>query len=98
RGCDTRSLYALATEYDSDRLKNDNQVQEKRVVVHVCEIVFQLDRRIRMIITAYLRQARNAELHLVPFIVAVHLHVKLRVEFRSIRSWPDQAHVAFQDV
>src|SRR3569833_388919 len=91
------SAHALGPQHDADRLKDDQQIEERRVVLGVIEIVFELLARIvdrRAIGIVALRPAGDARLHHVALGIIIELLLEVLDELRALGTRADEAHLA----
>src|SRR5258708_11495529 len=82
-------------------LKENNQVQEQGVILHVVKIELQLLHRVvhrRSVGIANLRPTRDTRLHGVPACVETYLPAEFVHERRTFRTRADKAHVAAYDL
>src|SRR5690242_3144838 len=91
---------ARRKQHDADRLEENQQIEEWRVIFGVIEIVFELLPRIldrRAIGIVDLRPAGNPRLHHVALGIIRQLLLEIVDELRALRTWADEAHLAFED-
>src|SRR5205085_9681679 len=96
-----RSLRALAENHDLDRVEQDRQVEQERLVLDVEQIVLQLLQRIlegAAVPIIDLRPARQSRLHDVTLLEVRDLLRQVVHEMRPLRPRADQRHVAGQHV
>src|SRR3569623_3760359 len=90
---------AFRPQHDADRLEDEQQVEERRVVLRIIQVVFELlpavlDRRAVGIID--LRPAGDAGLHHVALGVIIELLFQILHELRAFGARADEAHFALQ--
>ncbi len=89
----------LVPEHDPEGLEQDQQVEERGVVLRIIEIVFELVARIRdrgAVGIVDLRPAGDAGLHHVALGIIGQLVFEIVDEFRPLRARADEAHLALE--
>src|SRR5512141_1083978 len=94
-------MSTFARHDHADRLEEDDDVEEQRVVLDVVKIVLQFLNGVverRTVVIADLRPPGHAGLDAVPYGVIRYLARELVDEVGALGPRPDEAHVADQDV
>src|SRR3954468_19167531 len=94
------STRALGEQYDADRLEQDQQIEEGRIILGIEQIIFELLARILdrgAIGIVDLRPAGDARLHHVALGIIIELLLEILDELRAFWAWADKAHLALQN-
>src|SRR3569832_1648406 len=90
---------AFRPQHDADRLEDDQQVEERRVVLGIIEVVFELLARIvdrGAIGVVDLRPAGDARLHHMALGIVIELLLQILDELRAFGARADEAHLALE--